>query len=74
MTAAQLFATAKQADPTLLPAIAQGNFTPLRAWLLANVHEKGSLLSTPDLLTAATGEPLNAKHFKAHLKARYLPS
>ena len=73
MTAAQLFAKAKQDDPAILPGIATGNFAPLMAWLRTHVHEKGCLLSTPDLLTQATGEPLNAAHFKAHLQARYLP-
>ncbi|HEY9163590.1 MAG TPA: carboxypeptidase M32, partial [Magnetovibrio sp.] len=72
MTAAQLFATAKRDNPDILPGIAKGDFAPLLTWLRTNVHEKGCLLSTPDLLTAATGEPLNAQHFKAHLKARYL--
>lgn len=72
MTAAQLFATAKRDNPAILPGIAKGDFAPLLAWLRTNVHEKGCLLSTPDLLTAATGEPLNAQYFKAHLKARYL--
>lgn len=73
MTAAQLFAKAKQDDPAILPGIAQGNFKPLMTWLRTHVHEKGCLLSTQDLLTEATGEPLNAQHFKAHLKSRYLP-
>ncbi len=73
MTAAQLFAKAKQDDPAILPDIAHGNFAPLMAWLRTHVHEKGCLLSTQDLLTEATGEPLNAAHFKAHLKSRYLP-
>lgn len=74
MTAAQLFAKAKSDDATVLPGISSGNFAPLMAWLRANVHEKGCLLSTPDLLAQATGEALNAEHFKAHLKTRYLPA
>jgi len=72
MTAAQLFAKAKQDRPEILPSIAKGNFAPLMGWLREHVHAKGCLLSTPDLLTEATGEPLNAAHFKTHLKARYL--
>jgi carboxypeptidase Taq len=72
MTAAQLFATAKRADSAILPSIAKGDFAPLRTWLRTNVHEKGCFLNTPDLLTAATGKPLDTDAFKAHLKARYL--
>ncbi|MBL4748284.1 MAG: carboxypeptidase M32 [Magnetovibrio sp.] len=72
MTAAQLFAKAKQDKPEILSSIAQGNFAPLMVWLREHVHGKGCLLSPSDLLREATGETLNAAHFKAHLKARYL--
>jgi carboxypeptidase Taq len=72
MTAAQIFDAAKTADGNIEPGIAKGDFAPLMAWLRANIHSKGSLLSTDDLLTAATGRPLDADVFKNHLKARYL--
>ncbi|MFC1672993.1 carboxypeptidase M32 [Pseudomonadota bacterium] len=72
MTAAQLFAKAKTDVPNIPDAISQGDFAPLMGWLREHVHSQGSLLSTDDLLTQATGEALNAAHFKAHLKARYL--
>ena len=72
MTAAQLFAAAKSAVPDLLGAISRGDFGPLVAWLRANVHGHGSLYGTDELLTRATGAPLDASAFKAHLKARYL--
>ncbi|MBL8832425.1 MAG: carboxypeptidase M32, partial [Rhodospirillales bacterium] len=74
MTAAQLFDAAKRADASILPAISRGDFAPLMAWLRANVHGLGSLVSTRELLTRATGRPLDAAVFKAHLKARYLDS
>ncbi|WP_020179135.1 carboxypeptidase M32 [Methylopila sp. M107] len=72
MTAAQLFDAAKRADPDILPAIGRGDFAPLVTWLRANVHGHGSLYETDELLTRATGSTLDAKHFKAHLKRRYL--
>lgn len=72
MTAAQLFDAAKRADPAIEPGIAEGNFVPLLNWLRAQVHGKGSLLETRDLLIEATGRPLDAVTFKTHLKARYL--
>ena len=53
-------------------ALAGGDFTPLREWLKANVHAKGSLLEADDLLTAATGRPLEADVFRRHLRARYI--
>ncbi|WP_454915705.1 carboxypeptidase M32 [Xanthobacter sediminis] len=71
MTAAQLFDAACRADGDILPGIARGDFTPLLAWLRANVHAQGSLLETDGLLTRATGRPLDAGVFKAHLERRY---
>jgi hypothetical protein len=39
----------------------------------ANVHEQGSLLDMPELLTRATGRPLELQPFLDHLRARYAP-
>ena len=72
MTAAQIFDAACRAEPGILPGIGKGDFGPLVAWLRANIHGKGSLLSTDDLLTEATGRPLDASIFKAHLRRRYV--
>jgi carboxypeptidase Taq len=72
MTAAQLFDAAKRADPSILPGIAKGDFAPLMGWLATHVHGLGSKLSTDELLTRATGRPLDPGVFKAHLEARYL--
>lgn len=72
MTAAQMFSAANTAVPDILPAIARGDFAPLVGWLRANVHAHGSLYETDDLLTRATGKPLDTEAFKAHLRRRYL--
>ncbi|MCE9506865.1 MAG: carboxypeptidase M32 [Alphaproteobacteria bacterium] len=72
MGAAQFFAAACKDKPEIKSEIANGNFTPLREWLRDNVHSKGSLLTTDELFTAATGEPLNAKYYLDHLSERYL--
>ncbi len=73
MTAAQLFDAAAGAVPELRTAIAEGDFRPLLSWLRANVHGQASLLGTDELLTQATGRPLDTAVFKAHLRQRYLP-
>ncbi|MFT0860279.1 carboxypeptidase M32 [Ancylobacter sp. G4_0304] len=72
MTAAQLFDAACRAEPDTLPGIARGDFAPLVGWLRANIHAQGSRYATDELLTRATGRPLDAGVFKAHLARRYL--
>jgi carboxypeptidase Taq len=72
LAAAQFFAAARQAVPRLLDAIAKGDFAPLLAWLRANVHGKGSIAGTDELLLEATGAALGTEAFKAHLESRYL--
>ena len=72
MYAAQEFAAAQRSIPQLSEKIAQGDLAPLFNWLHTHIWNQGSLLSTNDLIAAATGEPLNARYFKAHLQRRYL--
>ncbi len=72
MTAAQLYAAAVAEVPDIPAAIGRGDFAPLMAWLRDKVHARGSLMSADDLLTEATGKPLDPEVFKGHLKARYL--
>lgn len=72
LAAAQLFRAAAGADSSIEAAIGAGDFRPLLAWLRANVHEKGSLVDTRDLIAEVTGAPLGTADFKAHLHARYL--
>ena len=72
IAAAQIFAAAKSADGTITTEIAKGDFKPLLAWLGDAIHAKGSVLPVPELLTQATGRPLDAGVFKTHLEDRYL--
>ncbi|MFN3671076.1 MAG: carboxypeptidase M32 [Bosea sp. (in: a-proteobacteria)] len=71
MSAAQIFEAACQAEPEILPGIGRGDFAPLVSWLRSHIHSQGSLLETDALMTAATGRPLDAGVFKAHLRRRY---
>lgn len=72
MTAAQLFAAARRALPDLAHDIARGHFTPLTAWLRERVYARAASVSTGEIVVAATGRPLEAGDFLAHLRARYL--
>jgi carboxypeptidase Taq len=72
MTAAQLFAAAQRANPGIVPGIAKGDFAPLMTWLRANVHGQASRFSTAEIITQATGKPLDPAIFERHLRARYI--
>ena len=72
MTAAQLFRAAVAAVPSIPDDLARGDFGPLMGWLRGHVHGLGSSLDAEALLTRATGRPLDAGVFKAHLRRRYV--
>lgn len=72
LAAAQLFRAAREQVPDLIDHLAQGDFGPLLAWLRENVHAKGALLSTQELLTQVTGAPLGTEAFEVHVQERYL--
>jgi carboxypeptidase Taq len=72
MSAAQLFAAAVAAEPSIPSGLSRGDFGPLRAWLGTHVHARASLVSARELLIDATGRPLDAQIFRAHLERRYL--
>jgi carboxypeptidase Taq len=74
LNAAQLFASLKASLPDLDSYLATGDITPIREWLAANVWSKGSFLTARELMTQATGEGTNARHFIEHIRQRYLTS
>ncbi len=72
MMAAQQWAALSRARPTVGDDIRSGDFTAINNWRRKHIWSKASTLSTPELMQQATGEPLSARHFEAHLKERYL--
>ena len=72
MYAAQYFATIRKQHPDMDTRIANGDLSPVMNWLDANIWSQASRWSTDALVTRATGEPLNASHFRKHLETRYL--
>lgn len=71
MMAAQQWATIKRSHPKIDDEISVGNFKTVNDWRNTNIWSLASTKSTPEIMAAATGEPLNAEHFITHLKARY---
>jgi carboxypeptidase Taq len=71
MIAAQMWSALKTSIPDADERIATGDFAAINDWRRDRVWSQGSLWSTPELIERATGEPLNAAHFKRHLEQRY---
>ncbi|MBX3532246.1 MAG: carboxypeptidase M32 [Rhizobiaceae bacterium] len=71
MIAAQMWSALKKQLPDADERIAKGDFAAINDWRRDNVWSQASMWSTPQLIERATGEPLNAAHFKAHLEQRY---
>jgi carboxypeptidase Taq len=72
MSAAQLFAAAQRELRDLAGDIEAGRFESLNGFLRERIWAHGSLLESDALMRQATGEPLDPRHFEAHLRSRYL--
>ncbi|MBE7732095.1 carboxypeptidase M32 [Devosia faecipullorum] len=71
MIAAQLGSAMKRDIPDMGEHMQRGDFTAINRWRADKVWSQASRYSTPDLIMKATGEALNAEHFKVHLTKRY---
>jgi len=71
MAAAQLFEAARDLDSGLEAGLAEGNFAPLIDWLRAEIHEKGAVCRTDELLESATENRLGSEALRRHLERRY---
>jgi carboxypeptidase Taq len=71
MYAAQFMASMKK-TVDVNSVIESGDLSPIFTWLGSNIWSKGSLLTTDELVSQATGETLNAQFFQDHLRNRYL--
>lgn len=69
--AAQFYASAQKAIPTLEAGIAMGDNTALLQWLRHNIHRHGRMFTSEELCTNITGEPLNSDHFMNYVQAKY---
>lgn len=72
MTAAQVFQAAVAAHPTIPDDLARGDFGTLLGWLRVHVHGLGRSMTAREMLTQATGRPLDATVFRDHLRRRYV--
>ena len=72
IAAAQLFAAAVEATPSIPSELARGDFSSLLAFAREHVHGNGSRYDTSTVLQRTTGRGLDVESLFAHLRARYL--
>ena len=71
MMAAQQWAALEKTTPNARDQMRHGQFEAINGWRRDNIWSQASRYSTPELMKRATGEPLNASYFIAHLERRY---
>jgi carboxypeptidase Taq len=69
--AAQLFAAAARDLPDLEQDLADGRFDAVNEWRRDRVWNVASRWPTPEIVTRATGRPLDMADLKTHLERRY---
>jgi carboxypeptidase Taq len=72
LMAAQQWAALERRHPRVTDDIRRGDFSLVNAWRRDNIWSRASMLTSDELMVAATGEPLAARHFEKHLERRYL--
>ena len=71
MIAAQQWAAIEREHPNVEEDFAHGRFEAVNEWRRERIWSQGARWPTPELIERATGEPLNADHFRRHLERRY---
>ncbi len=74
MYAAQFFASIRAGQPDLNAQVRAGQLSLVFDWLGQHIWSQASRWDTTELVTRATGEALNPRHFREHLERRYLGS
>ena len=73
LVSAQLFDAAGKQIGDLQAAISEGDFQPLRQWLIENVHRYGRCYSGEELVRRATGGSLSADQLIKYLRDKLQP-
>ena len=69
--AAQFYAQALQAQPTIPSEIAAGHFGTLHDWLRTNIYRHGNKFTTAELVQRVTGQSLSLTPYFDYLQQKY---
>jgi carboxypeptidase Taq len=67
----QILATMENDLPNWRKQIEKGNFSPVKNWLVKNVHSYGNLYDPPELIRKIAGKELSVKPYLNYLNEKY---
>lgn len=70
LNAAQLMATAQEADKDLRGQMSRGDYSGLLSWLRRNIHSQGMRYLPTELMQRATGQPTSTAPHLNHLRKK----
>ena len=71
--ASQFFEQAAKDLGDLDAMFAEGEFGPLKSWLVERIHRTGMRYPAPELVERVTGRPLSHQPLMDHLRKKYSP-
>jgi carboxypeptidase Taq len=71
LLAAQYYAKAVQARPSIPDDIASGRFDTLRTWLNENLHQHGRKFQSDELTRRVTGEGIQSRDYLTYLQTKF---
>jgi len=71
MYATQFANTMRKSLPQFDHLIEQGNFAPIKSWLVEHIYQYGKLLTPSEIVQRVTGEPLNPVYLVDYLELKY---
>jgi len=67
----QILATIEKDLPNWRKQIKEGNISPVKNWLIKNIHSYGNLYDPPELIKKITGKELDVKPYLKYLYNKY---
>ena len=67
----QILAQMEKEQANWREQISQGNFSPIKSWLVNNVHRYGNLYDPADLIKKITDKELDVKPYIKYLEEKY---
>ena len=68
---AQITMALTQDRPDWKKSLEEGSLTSVNEWIITNVHEKGAMFDSLDMIKEITNKPLKVEYFIQYLREKY---